>query len=186
LIDSLVVKDQKTGYAPRTVALPQVALAGLRRQQERVDGWRQQAGQEWQPSAFIFPKRLGGPRDDHAAREKLKNVCRELGLPVLRFHDLRHLSATLMLGLGIHPKIVQQRVGHASISMTMDTYSHVVRGMDQEAALKLDGVMMRTLADKEVPGVGPVWSSLTEPGALRSELRSPTSTLTNGVDGPPH
>jgi len=137
----LVIKDQKTGYSPRTVALPHVAVDALERQRDRVNTWRLLAGKDWQSSEFIFPKRKGGPRDDHAARTKLQKIAQELKIPVPRFHDLRYLSATLFLSLGVHPKIVQERLGHASISMTMDTYSHVVRGMDREAADKLDRLM---------------------------------------------
>ena len=59
----------------------------------------------------------------------------------MRFHDLRHTSATLLLSAGVHPKIVQERLGHSQISMTMDTYSHVLQGMGREAAGKLDVIM---------------------------------------------
>jgi integrase len=56
------------------------------------------------------------------------------GVPQIRFHDLRHCHATLLLQQGVHPKIVQERLGHATIGMTLDTYSHVVPGMQERAA----------------------------------------------------
>jgi integrase len=56
------------------------------------------------------------------------------GLPRIRFHDLRHTAATLMLRAGTHPKVVQERLGHASIAMTLDLYSHAVPSMAAEAA----------------------------------------------------
>jgi integrase len=59
-------------------------------------------------------------------------------LPDVRFHDLRHTAATLMLLQGIHPKIVQEMLGHASISLTLDTYSHVIPSMQRNAAKKMD------------------------------------------------
>ena len=59
-------------------------------------------------------------------------------LPIIRFHDLRHTAATIMLSQGVHPKIVQERLGHSTISMTLDTYSHVLPTMQKEAAEKLD------------------------------------------------
>lgn len=60
------------------------------------------------------------------------------GLPRIRFHDLRHVCAMLMLSQGVHPKVVQERLGHASIGMTLDIYSHVVPGMQEQATLLLE------------------------------------------------
>jgi len=65
-------------------------------------------------------------------------AVQQAGLPYIRFHDLRHTSATLSLALGEHPKIVQERLGHSSIRMTLDRYSHVTAGMQREAADRLD------------------------------------------------
>jgi len=70
------------------------------------------------------------------------------GLPAIRFHDLRHTSATLLLAAGVHPKVVQERLGHSQIGITLDTYSHVVPTMQLEAATKLDA-MMRPAAKTE-------------------------------------
>ena len=61
----------------------------------------------------------------------------------LRFHDLRHSAATLLLGLGVHPKVVQELLGHTQISMTMDIYSHVLPGMQQDAVGKLNSLLTR-------------------------------------------
>jgi len=61
-------------------------------------------------------------------------AVRRLGLPVIRLHDLRHGWATLALKRGIHPKVVQERLGHANIGITLDTYSHVIAGLHEEAA----------------------------------------------------
>ena len=59
-------------------------------------------------------------------------------LPRIRFHDLRHCHATLLLQQGVHPKVVQERLGHSTIAVTMDTYSHVLPGMQRQAALALE------------------------------------------------
>jgi integrase len=70
------------------------------------------------------------------------------GLPGLGIHDLRHGHATLMLGQGVHPKVVSERLGHASIKITLDTYSHVLRGLQAAAAEALDAVLAEpALAD---------------------------------------
>jgi len=60
--------------------------------------------------------------------------------PPIRFHDLRHTAATLLLGQNVHPKVVQERLGHSQISVTMDTYSHVMPSMQRDAADKLDAM----------------------------------------------
>ena len=71
-------------------------------------------------------------------------LLKRAGLPMIRFHDLRHTAATLLLAQGVHPKIVQERLGHSQISLTLDTYSHILPGMGREAASKLDALLMRT------------------------------------------
>jgi integrase len=65
----------------------------------------------------------------------------------VRFHDLRHTHATQLLQAGVHPKVVQERLGHASIGITLDTYSHVMPGMQEEAAKKIDAGLRAALAD---------------------------------------
>ena len=73
--------------------------------------------------------------------DRFKRLLKVAELPNIRFHDLRHSAATILLGMGIHPKIVQELLGHSSISMTMDVYSHVLPSMQQEAMSKLDGLL---------------------------------------------
>ncbi len=70
-------------------------------------------------------------------------LLRKAGLPECRFHDLRHTSATLLLAEGVHPKVVQERLGHSQISVTLDTYSHVLPTMQAEAAGKFDDMLAR-------------------------------------------
>jgi integrase len=76
------------------------------------------------------------------------------GLPRIRFHDLRHTAATLYLQNGTHPKVVQEMLGHATISMTLDTYSHVVRGMQQEAIQDLEARLFGERDPSGRSGVG--------------------------------
>jgi integrase len=66
--------------------------------------------------------------------EWFEDRTRQLGLPKIRLHDLRHGWATMALASGVHPKVVQERLGHASISITLDTYSHVTDGLHDDAA----------------------------------------------------
>ena len=71
-----------------------------------------------------------------------KDTLKKAGLPDIRFHDLRHTAATLMLQQGTHPKIVQERLGHSDISLTLNTYSHVLPSMQEEAAEKMDEILV--------------------------------------------
>jgi integrase len=69
------------------------------------------------------------------------DICRKAEINGIRFHDLRHTHATILMKQGINPKIVQERLGHSSISVTLDVYSHVVSGMQELAALQFDAVI---------------------------------------------
>ena len=75
--------------------------------------------------------------------EEFKKVLNRAGLPNIRFYDLRHSAAILLLSLGVHPKVVQELLGHTQISMTMDLYSHVLPGMQQDAMRKLDAELIQ-------------------------------------------
>ena len=75
-------------------------------------------------------------------------VVRKAGLPHIRLHDLRHTHATLMLKAGVHPKIVSERLGHAGISITLDTYSHVLPGLQEAAAERFDRLLEEEGVDR--------------------------------------
>jgi integrase len=70
-----------------------------------------------------------------------KRALEEAGLPEIRFHDLRHTAAILLLSAGIHPKVVQEMLGHSQINLTLDTYSHVLPSMQQEASEKMNRLL---------------------------------------------
>ena len=73
---------------------------------------------------------------------------KEAEIPRVRFHDLRHTHATLMLKQGVNPKIVSERLGHASVTITLDTYSHVLPGLQEEAALRFEESLNGDLASR--------------------------------------
>jgi len=73
--------------------------------------------------------------------DQLKILLKKAGLPDIRFHDLRHSAATLLLSMGIHPKVVQELLGHSEISMTMDIYSHVLPSMQRDAVNRLSDTL---------------------------------------------
>ena len=131
----LVVADTKTRTSRRLIVLPPEGIAALRRQQARLEDWALRP--TYQDQGLVFPKRSGGYRSADAPRRKLQKVAEELGLPVLTFHQLRHLHGSLLVALGVSLKVVQQRLGHSSIDVTADRYAHVLPGLDADAAKKL-------------------------------------------------
>jgi len=118
----------------RRIEIPQITLTALKAHRERL------LAQGLRSSLWVFPDTKGGPmRKDNLLR-RFKAVLKSAGLPAIRFHDLRHTAATLMLLQGVHPKVVQEMLGHSSIALTLDTYSHVVPSMQREAADKIDAL----------------------------------------------
>lgn len=75
---------------------------------------------------------------------EFKKLLTQVGLPNIRFYDLRHSAASLLLSLGIHPKVVQELLGHTQIGITMDVYSHLLPGMQKDAMSKLDEALKRS------------------------------------------
>jgi integrase len=93
---------------------------------------------------LVFTGPTGGPIDGTTLlRQHFRPLLVRAGLPKLRFHDLRHSAATLLLGEGIHPKIVSEMLGHSNIAITLDLYSHVTPTMQQQAAHALDSLLAR-------------------------------------------
>lgn len=131
--------EPKTAKSRRTVALPTLAVEALRRHRNRQLEERLLAGSLWQDHDLVFASRVGSPVErQNLMRRSFWPILDRAELRRIRFHDLRHTAATLLLTQGIHPKVVQERLGHATISVTMDVYSHVMPNLQQEAAQKLD------------------------------------------------
>jgi integrase len=76
-------------------------------------------------------------------KRSFRRVLKRAGLPQIRFHDLRHSCATLVLSMGVHPKMVQERLGHSQIAVTLDTYSHVLPSLQEEASHRLDTLLVQ-------------------------------------------
>lgn len=126
---------------PRQVSLPRTTADVLRGHRVRQDKDRLLAGPAWCDSGLVFTTALGGPLDPNNVYDRFVGSCRRAGVPVIRLHDGRHTAATLALQAGAHPKLVQEMLGHASIEMTLDTYSHIVPGMHREVADRIEAVL---------------------------------------------
>ena len=134
----LVFELPKTKRSRRAVVLPTFLIPYLIRQRKDQGRRRAEHPDAWEEHDLVIDRGNGRPRHPDTLSSGWATFVRKRGLPHVRFHDLRHAHATLMLSKGIHPKIVSERLGHASIGITLDTYSHVLPAMQQEAAEAFD------------------------------------------------
>src|SRR5438034_1139745 len=129
--------ETKTATSNRTIPLPDFALAALQRQRVQQLETRLQAP-GWQERGLVFANGKGGYIDAKRLREQLKKLLEEAHVPLIRFHDLRHSAATILLAMGVNAKVIQERLGHSHISITLGVYGHVTESMQREAMSKLD------------------------------------------------
>jgi integrase len=130
----LVVSSPKTKGSRRHVSLTPALVSALRNHHRAQASERLAAGPKWDRRGFVFTTEVGGPIEaSNLIRRSFKPLLKKAKLAPIRFHDLRHTAASLMLAQGVHPKIVAEMLGHSNISVTMDTYSHVLPGMQAEA-----------------------------------------------------
>jgi len=110
----------------------------LKMHQEKQIQEQLEAGSSWIDRDLVFCNRRGDFWNPNNMIRTFKKLVDSAGLPPMRFHDLRHSAATILLTMGVHPKVVQELLGHSQISMTMDTYSHVLPSMLRDAMDGLD------------------------------------------------
>jgi integrase len=99
------------------------------------------AGPPWQQSDYVFTKDSGAPIDPDNLTREFRNIIYKAGIPKGTFHGLRHSYATALLSANVHPAVVQSALGHSSITLTIDTYSHVMPGLEEAAARRIDDVL---------------------------------------------
>ena len=146
----LVEGQPKTARSRRSIALSQSTVKILHQIRGKQIEQTLIAGDAWQHTGLVFTKPDGQPIDPDAPTHDFADIVRKANLPPISLHGLRHAHATLLLTAGIHPKIVSERLGHSSIATTMDTYSHVLPGLQEAAAMALD----ETLGRGSVSGAG--------------------------------
>jgi integrase len=136
----LVLGPTKTDRSRRPVYLPTGALSALRRLKAGQKEAGLRAGQPWTESRLVFATGDGRPLDPGYVLKALHRALEGAGLPKVRVHDLRHTAATYLLGTGTHPKIVQELLGHSSITLTMNTYSHVLPALHKQVAAQMQAL----------------------------------------------
>jgi integrase len=136
-----VIKEPKTPNSRRNVSLPASLTALLK--QHKIDQeilWLRM-GRKLTADDFVFAQADGNLPDPSSITRSFAEVLKNAGLPHIRIHDLRHTHATLLLKEGVHPKIVSERLGHASVAITLDIYSHVLPGLQEAAVERFDQIL---------------------------------------------
>ena len=135
------LKEPKTSRGRRSVPVPQevledlIELKGMQEEEKKKK-------QDYHDYGFVYATSSGEPFSDrNINRQYFKPLLKDAGLPDIRLYDLRHTCATLLFSLGENPKIVSERLGHADVALTLNTYSHVLPDMQESAAKKMEDVL---------------------------------------------
>jgi integrase len=143
----LQVTDVKTERSRRVVAIPESVVRALKTRRAQQAQERLLAGSEWKDSALAFTNPTGGPLEPITLHRDYKRMLTAAGLPTkVRFHDLRHTAASLLLAEGVHLRVIMELLGHSSISLTANTYAHVMPAAMRDVADKMENIF----ANREV------------------------------------
>jgi integrase len=140
--DGFVFNEPKSKKSRRQIVLTKTAVDALRRHRRSQALERWAAGESWEDMDLVFANQVGRPIEpQNFVDRNFKPLLDAASLPRIRFHDLRHTAASLLLEQGVHPKIVSEMLGHSQIAITLDLYSHVTPTMQQGAADALDRLL---------------------------------------------
>lgn len=126
--------EPKSERSHRTMHLPAFAVTALREHKVRQLEERLQMGERWQDWGLVFTTTVGSPLECSNLLKGFKTILGEAGLPPMRFHDLRHSAASLLLAQGVELRTIMELLGHSQISLTADTYTHLLPALKRQAA----------------------------------------------------
>ena len=136
-----IVQEPKTASGRRTIALSPASCLVLREHREKQEADATLLGRQLTEDDLVFSHPDGSPRDPSTLTLAFRRLTRRIGLDGVRLHDLRHTMASLYLEQGVNPKTVAERLGHASVTITLDLYSHCLPGVQEAAAVQFDTAM---------------------------------------------
>ncbi|HZG81763.1 MAG TPA: tyrosine-type recombinase/integrase [Brevibacillus sp.] len=138
-----IITEPKTKKSKRRISLPDALIDQLKEYYLHCRKVRFQMGDKWQGGEhfFVFCNPDGKPFYPETPYLHFRSFLKKNGLRYIRFHDLRHTSATLLINSGVHAKIISERLGHASIATTMNVYGHALQSADKEAANKFNSII---------------------------------------------
>lgn len=153
--DGLLFKEPKSATSRRVVTLPAFAVEALKEHKKAQAAHRLEVGPGYKDQGLVMPAEDGSPWTPNLLTGAFCDLMNTLGLPRIRFHDLRHGHITHLLLRGVPLKVASARAGHSGIAITGDLYGHLLPGADEEAAAKLDGLYGRQrAATAAAPGAG--------------------------------
>jgi integrase len=165
----LQLVEPKSDTSYRVVSIPASVVPLLGKHQDEQDRERLLAGDRWKDTGLAFTSTIGTPLDERNVRREFYAVLKAHSLPRIRLHDLRHSCATILLAAGEHPKVVQELLGHSSVQLTLDTYSHLLPDLQlkERAAARLDEVLRQA----------------EEPAITATEVKTEVKSLKSGEPG---
>lgn len=148
----LMLLEPKTQKSRRQIKLPQVLIAALVSHRETQDRERILAGERWVETGMVFTTSVGTMLDQRSMLRSFSTLLSAASLPRIRFHDLRHSAATLLLAQGVHPRAIMELLGHSSITLTMNTYAHVLDELKAKTADSMDAIFDSMAVNSAVIG----------------------------------
>ncbi|MFF0748568.1 tyrosine-type recombinase/integrase [Streptomyces sp. NPDC004267] len=133
--------DPKGRRRKQTLPLPAICVAPLRWQRLKQAAARERAGEKWAETGYVFTTRTGQPIEPRNLYRSFTRVAKNAGLRVVRLHDARHGTATLLTAAGVPPRVVMEILGHSQIAVTMNVYTHVVQDTQREAVSHIDRLL---------------------------------------------
>jgi integrase len=133
-----VESEPKTAKSRRTIKLPVFVIDILKRHRAQQEELRRQVGNSWIEKDLVFINAQGYYYSSSTLRKVFQRFLASISLPHMRFHDLRHSAATILLAMKVHPKVVQEILGHSQIAMTLDVYSHALPSMQEDVTKQWD------------------------------------------------
>jgi len=134
--------EPKSSRSRRTVAMPDVVVAALKAHRVAQLQERLLAGSKWLESGFVFTSRAGTPIEPSNLTKAFQRLLKKAELGHVRFHDLRHTAATFLLAQGVDPRTIMETLGHSQISLTLNTYAHVLPSLQRDAAERMNRMLV--------------------------------------------
>jgi integrase len=135
-----VETEPKTKAGKRPISLPPFLVDMLLEHKKKQDVQRKKVGEKWEDMNLVFPDLHGGYFNPRYLEKTFNKIIQNAGLPDIHFHDLRHSAASILLSMGVNIKVIQELLGHSNISITLDTYSHLLPSMQDEAVNMWDQI----------------------------------------------
>ncbi|HEY4385608.1 MAG TPA: site-specific integrase [Ktedonobacteraceae bacterium] len=134
--------EPKTPKSRRKIHLTELAVKAIKYHRMRQNEARLIAGLAWSEQGWVFCNTVGRLIDaGNLIRRSFRPLLVKAGLPIMRFHELRHSAASLLLSMNVHPRIVQDLLGHSNVSTTLDIYSHVLPSLQEEMVSRLNTLL---------------------------------------------